>query len=138
MTKPSKFILTTDFPTLKNDDTQAGQLVLPGSLTVASGGNVTGTGDVTMGQLGAVIRGRIASTKNSDIFYSGQAIVFDRVGTFAGSPAPYPMACFMYRISATVVRFVVYIPNPYGGTLTLEAGTDTITLQANTFITPFT
>lgn len=132
------FIITSDYPTLKNDATATVQAIVSGSQTIAASGTLTGSRDVTLGQAAAMNRGRIASTKNSDIFYVGQGIVFQRTGTVGGGPGPYLLACFMYRTSPTNMRFQVLIQNPYGATLTTEAGDDVITFQANTLITPFT
>ena len=133
MVKPANFILTTDFPTLKNDSNAQGQFNLSGSKVIAANSTFQSYGDIVMGKPGAINRGRIASTKNSDIFYSGQALRFDRNGS-----APYSMMAFMYRVSPTTIRFQIMIVNPYGVTLTTEAGTDIVTMQASTIITPFT
>lgn len=129
--------MTTYFPTLKNDNVASATINLPGSLTVATGSNIQGSGDVISGVKGAVLRGRIASTKNFSNYFIGQSIVFNRVGTVLGSPAPYSVVVFMWRPQGTITRFQLYISNPYGGTLTTEAGDETIYMYANTFIPPY-
>lgn len=137
MTKPALFISTTDFPTLKNDATATANGIIAGSLTIAGGSHVTNFGDVTIGTLGSLARGRISSTKNSSDFYLGQIILFDRTGTQGGFPAPYTVAAFMFRIAPTTLRLQIYISNPYAGTLTCEAVDETITFYLNTFVPPF-
>jgi len=137
MTKPSLFISTTDFPTLKNDATATASGVVAGSLTITGSGFITNFGDLTVGTLGSLARGRIASTKNNNNFYLGQTILFDRVGTAAGSAAPYSISAFMFRIAPTTLRIQIYISNPYSTTLTCEAGDETISFHVNTFVPPF-
>lgn len=138
MSEPNKFIQSSDFPTLKNDSTLSAQGTISGSINISSFGNTGGYVDGTIGQLGAVARGRIASSKNSNIYYVGQSIAFQRTGTVGGSPAPYTLFAFMYRVSADTLRFQVHIPNPYGATLTTQSGDDTIYFYVNTFLPPYT
>lgn len=141
-TQPSQFILTTDFPTLKNDFFGSGTITIAGSIVIPGSGTASGFGDVTIGVQGSVVRGRISSTKNLDtvgdpIAYTGQNIAFSRTGTVLGSPASYQVFAFMFRSASTKLRFQVYILNPYVDPLTTEAGTDVIFLYANTFIPPY-
>lgn len=133
----SNFIVSTDYPTLKNDAEIEGQIIIDGSLSIAGGSYETGYADVEIGEPGSLTRTRIASSKNSNTFYWGQVVVFGRTGTNGGSPAPYDIFVFVNRISLTTLRFQAYIPNPYGTTLTGEAGTDTITIKTNTYIAPY-
>jgi len=137
MTKPSNFIATTDFPTLKNDASPSATANIGSSVTIAGNGFMSAFGDVTAGQIGAISWGRISSSKNGSISYTGMSIRFERVGTNGGSPAPYDVFAFMYRVAPNTLRFQIYIPNPYGTTLTGEAGADTIQFYADTFLAPY-
>ena len=137
MSKPNNFIFTTDFPTLKGDATVSVARIVGSSVTVNGNSFLSVYGDVTMGSIGALSRGRISSSKNSSIFYTGNNIAFTRTGTVLGSTTTYTVLAFMYRVSPTVLRFQIYIMNPYSDTLTCEAGADTITFYVNTFTAPY-
>lgn len=137
MNRPNQFIINSQFPTTKNDSRGSGDITIPGSIAIASGTSVSGSGSVLSGSLGATSRGRIASTKNFINWYSAQAIVFNRTGTVGGSPAPYQIIAFMYRSSPSTLTFQVLIHNGYAGTLTTEAGSETIYFYSNQFIAPY-
>lgn len=135
--KPSQFIINTDYPTLKNETHVSANGTIPSSQVIAGGGYYSLTGNVNVGSLGSLARGRIASTKNFTQYYAGQSILFHRTGTVGGSPFGYDIFALMFRVSATTLRFQIYIPNPYGSTLTCEAGTETIYFYANIFNAPY-
>lgn len=137
MVKPIHFITSSDFPTLQGDGTANASGVVTGSLPIAAGSYISSQGDVTIGSAGAITRGLIWSSKNGNIGLVGNGFSFDRTGTAGGAPAPYSLIAFMWRTGPTTLRFQIYIPNPYGSTLTTEAGNDTITMTAATFIAPF-
>jgi hypothetical protein len=133
MTLPAQFILSSDFPTLKNDASSSGSIVIPTSFVIAGNGSYTNSSDVTIGAQGAMVRGRIASSKNSSLWWTGQIVTFNRTGTVLGFPSGYTLYCSMYKTSATTLRFSVYIRNESVDPLTTEAGAETVSFYANTF-----
>lgn len=132
-TQPSQFIITSDFPTLKNEGAVSGSIVIPGSIAIAGGGNATGVITMSSGQVGSLSRGRIASTKNFDNWYTGQGIIFNRTG----SVGPYGIVAFMWRPSSTQINFQVIINNPSASPMVGEAGDETIYFYSNQFVAPY-
>ena len=137
MANPESFTVTTDFPTLKNDGLGDTTITIPASVNIAGNGYAEYTSDVVAGASGAIQSSRIASSKDSNRWYQAQVVVLDRTGVNGGFSAPYSVAFFIRRLSATTLRCEVLIPNPYGTTLTTEAGVETISYHINTFIPPY-
>lgn len=137
MTKPSRFILNTDYATLKNDATGSGSVVVPGSTNVAGNSSVSYSTDITIGAQGAFTRGRIRSSKEGSRWIVANAIGYIRTGTTLGSPATYDIFAFLWRPDATTLRLQVHIQNPYSSTLTTASGDETIDFYVNTFLPPF-
>ena|ERR1700757_3009216 len=137
MVKPIHFITSSDFPTLQGDGTASAVGVITGGLTIAAGNYLGTQGDATIGSAGAITRGLIWSSKNGNIGLVGNGFSFQRTGTVGGAPAAYSLVAFMWRVGPNILRFQIYIPNPYGSTLTTEAGDDTINMYAATFKAPF-
>ena len=135
--KPSSFIMTSDFATIKNDDVGTATVTMPGSVSVAGSGSVSYVSDITIGSLGGISLARIQSSKNSNKWLCGSVVRFTRTGVASGSPAPYAVMVFCRRTSATVVRLEAYISNPYSVTLTGEAGDEVFNLYISTYLTPF-
>lgn len=137
MPRPESFIATTDFPTLKNDDSGDTTITIPASVNIAGNGYAEYTADVVAGSSGAIQSSRIASSKDSNKWYQAQVVVLNRTGLNGGFPASYNVAFFIRRLSTTTLRCEVLIPNPYGTTLTTEAGVETVSYHINTFIPPY-
>lgn len=136
MSKPERFIYSSDFATLKNDDDGTTTVTIVGGAVIAPGATYTVSSDLTVGtQLGEG-RIRISSSKlGSSKFYAGYLGV-NRNGTVSGSPAPYTIYALVSRISPTQSRCICIIQNPYPSNLTCEAGNETFTFKINTFIPP--
>lgn len=143
MVKPSHFILTTDYATLKNDDSDALQVTAPGAQAVPSatgplGGFLEYHQDIEVGAQGSVTRLQISSSKDSNTVYSTRDLSVQHNGTVGGIPGfLYSVTAFTYRVSSTTIRCQVYILNPYSGILTTETGDETFTFYINTFIPPY-
>lgn len=132
-TEPKKLLITSDFPSLKNDNTATGSIVIPGSLVLAGSASATAFIDVPSNANSSLSRGRIASTKNFTNWYTGQSIFFPRTGSLGS----YNVVAFIWRPSAGITRFQVLIQNPFNSSLTLEAGSDTIYFYTNQFVAPY-
>lgn len=137
MVKPSSFITSSDYATLKNDDSTIATVVFPASVAIAGSGSRTETFDVTIGAKGAINRIQISSSKDSSKRYVTQTLAYTRTGTVGGFPTPYSILAFVSRTSATNLRCTVYVPNPSGSTLTTASGDETFVFYIDTFIPPF-
>ena len=135
----SKFIYSSDFPTLKNDNTGDTSVTVPASFAVAGSGSWESHSGLNIGVQGSIAALRIKVEVNgiSAGWVSAQWLPIDTIGVNSGSPAPYSIYAFVWRPSAGVLRFQVFIPNPYGSTLTTDANTTVLTFHAETFIPPF-
>ena len=138
MPRPSSFITSTDYPTLKNDGTTTTDptVTIPASASIPGNSYLEYHTDITIGVKGAISLCRISSTADSNKWYQAQIVTYTRVGTNSGLPAAYAFQAFIYRASATTVRCQVLIPNPYS-TTTTGAASETITFHVNTFLPPF-
>lgn len=137
MTKPSNFIMTTDYATLQNDDGTSTTVTAPGSASVPGSSYVEYHTDLTIGAQASINRVQIASSKDSNTRFATQALYYLRTGTVGGVATPYNILAFAYRTSATNLRCQVYIPNPNLTTLTTASGNETFTFYIDTFIPPF-
>ena len=137
MSTPSNFIANSDFATFKNDDGTVATVLFTGSTNVAGNSSSTVTTDITIGEQASVNRIQISSSKDSSLRYSTLSLSYNRTGTVSGSPAPYDIFAIVTRTSATNLRCSVYVPNPYGSTLTTASGNETFTFYIDTFLPPF-
>ena len=137
MSKPESFILTTDFATLKNDDSVTGSVTLPAQILSASQ-IVTVSQDLEVGTIGANSRIRIASSKDGNEFYACTILSLIRTGQISGPlNVSYNVVAFMSRISPTVVRISVSVQNPYAEGMGMAFGSEVITFEISTFLSPF-
>lgn len=142
MYNPDKFILSTDFATLKNDADTTVQVTFPGSIVIPGSVGPAGSyserhTDVVIGAQGAISRVQISSSKDSNIIHPARNLYYDRSGIVLGISTSYTLSAFVYRISPTTMRCIVLIPNPYSDPLTTASGDETITFHVNTFLPPF-
>lgn len=137
MTKPTDFISTTDYATLKNDASTTLTVVVPGSASMPMNTVNNYTTTATIGQAGSSIRGRGNSSRNATIWYVANQVSFQRTGTLSGSPTPYTLTAVVYRTAPDTLTLLATIFNPYAGTLTTQSGSETITFEVSTFLSPF-
>lgn len=136
MTAPENFISNSDYATLKNDDIDSVAVTLT-SKTLANGETYTATQDLVVGTTNASSRVRITSSKDSNT-YAGSVFIANRTGTVPGPfSAPYDVVAYSTRINATTIRATVAITNPYASTLAMAAGSEVMTFQISTFLSPF-
>lgn len=132
MTKPENFILNTDYAAPKNDDSGTFSITVPSNISVPAAG-ISLIETKQIGSAGANLRARMSSTKDGNRWFCVPTVYYDRTGSMGG----YFLFATVHRISATELRFTVFIPNPYGSTMTGAAGSETINVVVNTFIPPF-
>lgn len=135
-TKINSFNLSTDFSSLRNDDNGTFTLVVPGSANIGASSSASYTADLTVGAQASASRVKIESSRDPGKWYINSR-AFNRTGTSGGFPSGYTMYVSTYRISATQVRVEASFNNPYGATLTTQAGNETLTINVRTMILPF-
>lgn len=134
----NKFIFSTDYATLKNDNNATVQVTFPGSVVVPASVGSAGSAiethtDVTIGAQGAISRIQISSTKDASIIHPARNVYYNRTGDLGA----YTIVAFTYRVSPTVMRCSAFVTNPFSSPLTTEAGDETFTFYVNTFLPPF-
>lgn len=133
MTQPSKFILSTDFATLKNDAQTSTSVTFPASTVVVGSSYAEFHVDLVIGKQASLNRIQIASSKDSNKRYIGKTLGYSR----SGSLGAYTILAYTTRISSSTLRCTVYLQNLYGGNMTSEAGNETFSFFIDTFIPPF-
>lgn len=137
MNNPNNFIVTTDFATIKNDDSDNTlSVTIPSSVVVGPGSIYTQTSVVTVGSSVSNIRGRIRSSKDGRWVVGGSISIY-RIGTNIYGPAFYDILVTITRESATQVRLTAFIRNIDTIAITCEAGAETFSAEVNTFLSPF-
>jgi len=137
MTKPGRFVLSTDYATLKNDASTSTTITIPASQVIAAGSQYIVTSDVVVGQTNAGLRGQISSSKDSNKRYLGTYQSRVRSGLITGFPATYDLNVYAARLSSNTVRVTVTVFNPYSDPLTTATGDETFTIYLTTFLSPF-
>ena len=140
MTKPSNFILDTDFTTYKNDAIGSIVFTIPGSISIPVNTSYKASYSTTLGTAGAPSRAFINSSASPANWYVGQSlqVVADGIDSLFG-PYQYFYIIYITRTGPNTVTANVQIDN-YGfgsGTLTTETTARTITVKLATFIPPF-
>lgn len=135
--RPEEFILTTDYATLKNDDSGTFQIVVPGSFNIGSGSSYYNPTDIILGSDSVNTRSQINSSRSSTVWTAASQVDFQRTGTVGGSPAGYSLLTSINRVDNDTLRIAVNIFNVYAGTLTTQSGSETITFDIRTFLSPF-
>lgn len=137
MTKPSNFILNTDYATLKNDADGYVSVALPSSLNIAAATTYSTSSSITLGVAGSDIRQRISTSKDN-IWYTSRSILYasSSGATVSGSPSSYDVVVTVSRTAPTTITLTVFIPNPYGSTMTITGLSQVISAYVATFIPP--
>jgi len=141
MVKPSRFILNTDYATLKNDDEAILTFTIPGSIVIPASGsysNVT-SHTIDIGTTGAPMRALINSSYNANLWFYGSVLQINALGSYSVIGAfTYQYWIAVTRSSQTTADVLVIIANQIpGNTLTTEATARTITVRLSSFIPPF-
>ena len=137
MNDPNNFIVSTDFATIKNDDSDnTPSVTIPSSVVVAANSIYTQTSIVTVGSAVSNIRARIKSSKDGR-WVVGASLSMLRVGSSGGVPAFYDTLVTVTRESATQVRLTAFIRNGDIYPLTAVSGAETFSAEVSTFLSPF-
>lgn len=137
MNDPNNFIVSTDFATIKNDDSDSTlSVTIPSSVVVAANSIYTQTSVVTVGSAVSNIRARIKSSKDGR-WVVGASLSMLRTGTNAFGPASYRTLVTVTRESATQVRLTAFIRNADPDAVTTASGAETFNAEVSTFLSPF-
>lgn len=134
--RPSRFIIDTDYRALKRNDIVGTDKEVLGGQVIAAGGKYEWSEDVVAGEPGSLASTLIFSWNNSRGFHHAPGIAFVKTGTVSGSPATYNMTCLITRVSATSFRYIIQIVNPYSSALT-TAATDTVSFVICPIVPPY-
>lgn len=137
MSKPSNFITSSDYPTLKNGGSVEATVTIPAAAIIPGNGSLSYYSDVTIPIANAVLSARIKSSLDGDRWYGGQQMFQTRGGLSGGSGIQYIYVAFVYRISPTTVRCQIHIPNPFNVNTTCYNGEDIVSFRISTFVPPF-
>lgn len=141
MSKPSNFILSTDYATYKNDATGQLSLTIPASIVIAPNTSYTTSQSVNIGTNGAPARTFINHSAQPTRWYIAPQIqvVASGIDSIIGA-RDYFYYIYVTRTSPTTVTVNVEIPNySFGaGNLTTESVARNVTVKIATFIPPFT
>jgi hypothetical protein len=134
MPRVDKLFLSTDFDTLKSDDSKTTTITITGGAGVAAGATATYSSTINVGQAESMIA---AMANNSIDQVDGSYVALsvplrsDRTGS-----APYSIVLRYSHLSGNTVRFVASIYNNSASPLTLSATSETFTIIVRTFRVP--
>jgi hypothetical protein len=140
MSKPSSFIMSSEYASVGNDGSGTITVTIPGGTTIASGDSdytVVSTANIGT-KAGGNFRCVASSSKGSGYFY-GTAFWTVGKGT-AGAPVssavPYPTRINIYRTSPTQIVVRATVINTFWGTasLTTSVAAETITVKLFTMV----
>lgn len=132
----SKFHLTTDADTMKNDGGATASVTIPASSSIPAGSSMswTTTVDVTTSHPNVIayVSSSLDATK-SIVVNVGASYAFPRTGSSSRAYNPFPIS---YRIGATTFLVGIIINNPYGSALATTTG-ETFTFVMKIFSDTF-
>lgn len=134
---PDRFILNSEYGTLKNDSNATTLSVTISNGYVFNPSSPTlGSQSVEVGTVNAPIRSRMTTTKRGGDWFIG-TFLFDQINVqSSGTPvSPAPLYCSLYRSSPTTMTLLVYTEGYAGTNLTVRE-TVTVTAVFTTFLSP--
>jgi len=130
--KPLKFILNSNYATLKNDSvTTTVTVTIPGGDSIAGSSYRSYTADVSVGSIGAPMEVQINYSIGSQRFAVGSMQIIENAGT----GTQYQGTVSVQRPSASVARLRVDYFNGNVGAITTVARTATAYIR--TYLPPF-
>ena len=144
MSKPSSHILTTDYPTIKNDGVGVFSISIPASIVIQPTGTYSYEQEVTttIGSAGALLRLTAQSNRDTREFV-GMCFMSIGYGYYTLDGVNYPngynIMIDIFRKTSTTLAIHVYIPNTGypAAPLTTENFVEVITVKVATFLSPF-
>lgn len=140
MTKPSNFIQSSDYATLKNDDIASVSVNITDSGLLAYGVYKEYESFVTVGTSNSGLRVQMYSNATpSDIWCAmGMTVPVTVTVTPGGSTFSYDLPVVVERTSATQMRiYSVFYSFGVGVSMRITNGYQTVTADIATFLSPF-
>ena len=138
MTKPEAFISSSDYATLKNDNSGTVTLFIPTGDSVPIGGRKTYENFIDIGQKNAGLRVQNATDLYGSQFSPGTTLItYTTVTIDVFTGVLQTLYVNLERTSPTRLRVYVNIDNNTGLSMTITGPTQTITFDINTFLSPF-
>lgn len=132
--KPSRFIMNTDYATLKNDAEGTAQLTLPNLVNIPAGsGNVVYSATIQIGaSSSAGIRSYVTSSKYNYALCSPSFFIACKQDGNDSS-----CSCDISRVDANKIQIRVTFAAADGASTQYTGMQQTLTIHAKTFINPF-
>lgn len=138
MTKPEMFISTSDYATLKNDNSGILQLYIPTGDSVPIGGRTTYESFIDIGQRNAGLRVQNATDLYGNDYSPGTTLItYTTVTIDVFTGVLQTLYVNLERISPTRLRAYTNIDNNTGLSMTITGTPQTVTFDINTFLSPF-
>lgn len=132
MSKPKKFILNSDFATIKNDSvTSTITINIPADNIPGNGTIQIYSGSATLGKSGSPIEYDVNYSSTSRRWKTARVEFVENEGL----PNQYQGAIFIYKSGASTVTARVAVFNGSPNTITKYART--VTVRVRTFLSPF-
>ncbi len=133
MTRIDNLIITTDFDTLRNDDSGQTAISIPGSQTIGGYGTLIQTADITLGKAESLLNVRVNSSKEGSHYYP---VAISTRFSRTGSRGVYGIFVACSHAGGNTIRATVIIPNPYGLSMVTASGTENFTFLIKTYNQP--
>ena len=136
MTKPSNFILHSNYATLKNNANGSLSVTIPNGSSIGANQTRTFSTDIALGKSGGSLRAR--GRVNSGIWAPGTAIGTQlnmEIPDYGTGIVTQPATAYLIWINASTVRLIVNVQNYAPATMFIRANY-TFEFKINTFLAP--
>jgi len=139
MTKPSNFIQSSDYASLKNDSKGTFTLDITDSGVLAFGQSKTYESTLDVGTINSGLRCHMKSSLSSIIWCSSSILATVTITvTPGGSTFPFDLPVVIERISPTQIKMkATFYSYGAGVSMQITGGYQTITANVVTFLSPF-
>jgi len=142
MTKPSNFIQSSDYASLKNDNKGSISLYIGDSGLLAFGQSKLYESYITLGTINASLRGQIARSGSSDIWCALGILVPVTITVYQfGTPVDtftHNLPVIISRSSSTQIRlYSIFYSYGEGVDMRITSGYQTVVANIVTFLSPF-
>lgn len=137
MNNPQRFILSTDFATLKNSYISDPVIVTLNSQNISGGRAASSYMDIKIPTNDISLRSSIACNHFSNSWQQSMQVSFTETGKVSGSNASYAVLLFVSTVALDTVRCTILATNPYSSTLTMASGAVVGQFIVSSFVPPF-
>lgn len=139
MTKPSNFIQSSDYATLKNDETGTFTLYVGDSGVITPGNSYIYSSVLTIGTVNSSIRSQMATSLDNKFWSTSVLQLTLRVTYYTGTnpEGNFLKSVIIERISPTQIRMYLKVENYFAFNIRITGGYQTVTANVATFLSPF-